>query len=62
MPSRLRETSTRRESRDGRSGYDLGAGLTLCDGGIDEKPREEGLFACLFPPFSGKTKVTRELD
>jgi hypothetical protein len=28
--------------RDGRSGYDLGAGLAGCDGGIDERPREEG--------------------
>jgi hypothetical protein len=26
-------------SRDGRSGYDLGAGLKGCDGGIDERPR-----------------------
>jgi hypothetical protein len=29
------------ESRDGRSGNDLGAGLTGCDGGIDERQREE---------------------
>jgi hypothetical protein len=29
------------ESRDGRRGYDLGAGLTGCGGGIDEQPREE---------------------
>jgi hypothetical protein len=33
-----------------------------CDGGIDEQPREEGLFASLSPPLSGKTEVTRELD
>jgi hypothetical protein len=26
-------------SRDGRSGYNFGAGLTGCDGGIDERPR-----------------------
>jgi hypothetical protein len=50
------------ESRDGRSGYDHGAGLTGCDGGIDERPREEGVFPSLSPPFSGKTEVTRELD
>jgi hypothetical protein len=50
------------ESRGGRSGYDLGAGHTGCDGGIDERPREEGFFASLSPPFSGKTEVARELD
>jgi hypothetical protein len=43
-------------SRDGRSGYDLGAGLTGFDEGIDERPREEGFFASLSPPFSGKTE------
>jgi hypothetical protein len=32
------------ESRDGRSTYDLGAGLSGCDGGIDERPREESFF------------------
>jgi hypothetical protein len=42
-----------------RSGYDLGARLTGCDGGIDERPREEGFFASLSTPFSGKTEVTR---
>jgi hypothetical protein len=42
------------ESRDGRSGYDLGAGLTGCDGRIDERPREEGVFGSLSP--------TREVD
>jgi hypothetical protein len=26
------------------NGYDLGAGLTGCESGIDERPREEGLF------------------
>jgi hypothetical protein len=49
------------ESRDGRSGYDLGAGLTGCDGGVDGRPREEDFFASLSPPFSGKTEVMREL-
>jgi hypothetical protein len=49
-------------SRDGKSGYDLGAGLTECDGGIDERPREEIYFASMSPPFSGKTEVMRELD
>jgi hypothetical protein len=50
------------ESRDKRSGYDLGAGLTGYDGRIDERPREEGFFASLSPPFFGKTEVKRELD
>jgi hypothetical protein len=50
------------ESRDGRSGYNPWAGLTGCDGRIDERPREEAFSASLSPPFSGKTKVTRELD
>jgi hypothetical protein len=50
------------ESRDGRRGYDLGAGLTGYSGGIDEQPREEAFFASLSPPFSGKTEVTRELE
>jgi hypothetical protein len=50
------------ESRDGRSGYDLEAGLSGCDGGIDERPREEDLFASSSPPFFGKTEVIRELD
>jgi hypothetical protein len=27
--------------RDGRSGYDLGVRFMRCDGGIDERPREE---------------------
>jgi hypothetical protein len=39
-----------------------GAGLTGCDGRIDERRREECFFASLSPPFSGKTKFTRELD
>jgi hypothetical protein len=43
------------------SGYDLGAGLTGCDGGIDERPREEAFFTSLPPSFSDKTEVTREL-
>jgi hypothetical protein len=52
------------ESRDMRSGYYLGEGLTGYDGGIDERwPHEEGgFFASLSPPFFGKTEVTRELD
>jgi hypothetical protein len=50
------------DRRVGRRGNDLGAGLTGCGGGIDERPREEGLFASLSPPIFGKTKVTRELD
>jgi hypothetical protein len=41
---------------------DLGAGFTGCGSGIDERPREEGVFANLFPPTFGKTEVTRELD
>eukprot|EP00193_Tetraselmis_chui_P017052 CAMPEP_0177773158 /NCGR_PEP_ID=MMETSP0491_2-20121128/12676_1 /TAXON_ID=63592 /ORGANISM="Tetraselmis chuii, Strain PLY429" /LENGTH=52 /DNA_ID=CAMNT_0019291155 /DNA_START=56 /DNA_END=211 /DNA_ORIENTATION=- len=46
-----------------RSGYDFGARLMGCDGGIDERPaREEGVFASLSPPIFGKTEVTRELD
>jgi hypothetical protein len=50
------------ESRDERSGNDLGTGLTGCDGGIDERPHEEGGFASLSPPISGKTEVKRELE
>jgi hypothetical protein len=50
------------KSRVGKSGYDLGAGLAGCDGGIDERPREESFSASLSPPFSGKTEVTRGLD
>jgi hypothetical protein len=50
------------ESRDEWSGGDLGAGLTACEGGIDERPREESFFASHSPPFSDKTDVTRELD
>jgi hypothetical protein len=50
------------ERRVGRSGNDLGAGSTGCDGGINERLREEGYFASLSPPILGKTEVTRELD
>jgi hypothetical protein len=50
------------DRRDGWSGYDLGAGLTGFDGGIDERPREEGFSAGLSPRFSGKTEVMRELN
>jgi hypothetical protein len=39
------------ERRVGRRGYDLRAGLTGCDGGIDEPPREEGL-SLAFPLLS----------
>jgi hypothetical protein len=46
----------------GGCGNDLGAGPTGCGGGIDERPREEGVFAGLSPPIFGKTEVTRELD
>jgi hypothetical protein len=53
---------TRRKNHDGKSGYDLGAGLTGCDGEIDERPPEEVFFASPSHPFSGKTEVTRELD
>jgi hypothetical protein len=38
------------------------AGLTGWGGGIDERPREEGFFASLFPHVFGRTEVTRELD
>jgi hypothetical protein len=37
------------ESRDGRNGYDLGAGLTGCDGGIDRVKR---VFSLAFPLLS----------
>jgi hypothetical protein len=43
-------------------GNDIGAGVTGCGGGIDERPREEGFFYSLSPPIFGKTEVTRELD
>jgi hypothetical protein len=39
------------ESRDGRSGNDLGAGLTGCDGGIYERPPEE-IFPLVVPMLS----------
>jgi hypothetical protein len=44
----------------GGRGKDLVAGLTGCNGGIDERPREEGFFANLSPPIFGKTEVTWE--
>jgi hypothetical protein len=50
------------DRRVGRCGNDLGAGLTGCGGGIDERPCEEGFIACLSLPIFGKTKVTLELD
>jgi hypothetical protein len=50
------------KSRDGRSGNDLGIGLTRFDCGIDERQCEEVFFATPSPPISGNTEVTRELD
>jgi hypothetical protein len=50
------------ERRAGRSGNNLGAGLTGFDGGINERLREEGLSAGLSLPLFGKTEVTRKLD
>jgi hypothetical protein len=50
------------ELRAGRSGNDLGVGFTRCDGGVDKRLREEGLFVSLSPPIFGKTEVTREVD
>jgi hypothetical protein len=50
------------ERRAGRSGNDLGAGLTRCDGGVDKRLREKGFFTNVFPPIFGKTEVTRELN
>jgi hypothetical protein len=50
------------DRRVGGRGYDLGTEFTGCDGGIVERPREEGSFASLSPPIFGKTEVTRELD
>jgi hypothetical protein len=47
---------------EGKSGNDLGTGLTGCDGGIDKRPHEKGFLASLSSPISGKTEVTRELD
>jgi hypothetical protein len=49
------------DRRVGGRGYDLGAGFAGCDGGIDERPREEVFFANLSPPIFGKTEVTREI-
>jgi hypothetical protein len=40
------------ESHDGRSGNDLGTELVRCDGGIDERPGEEGFFPLAFPLLS----------
>jgi hypothetical protein len=50
------------ECRAGRSGNDLGAGSTVCDGGVDKRLREEGFYASLSLPIFGKTEVARELD
>jgi hypothetical protein len=40
------------------SGYDHGAGLTGCDGGIDERPRE-GRFSLAFPLLSPARPTSR---
>jgi hypothetical protein len=45
------------ESRDGRSGFDLGAGLPGCDRGIEERPTEEGFFASLYPLSPARPKL-----
>jgi hypothetical protein len=50
------------DRRVGGRAYDIGTGSTGCDGGIDERPHEEGFFASLSPSIFGKTEVTRELD
>jgi hypothetical protein len=50
-----------RENHDGRSGSDLGIGLTGCDGEIDERPREGGFFFSLSRHIFGMTEVTRKL-
>jgi hypothetical protein len=50
------------ERRVVRSGKDLGAGSTGCDGGINEHLHEEGFSASRSPPIFGKTEVTRELS
>jgi hypothetical protein len=50
------------QRRVGRSGNDMGAEPTGCDGGINERIREEGFSAGLSPPIFSKTEVTRELD
>jgi hypothetical protein len=47
------------DSRDGRSGYDIGGGLTGCDGGIDKRPREEVIFGSPSPPFFGSPPKIR---
>jgi hypothetical protein len=47
-----------RSSRAGKSGCYNGAGHT----GWDKRLHEEGYFAYLSSPISGKTEVTRELD
>jgi hypothetical protein len=47
------------DRRVGGRGYDLGPGATGCDGGIDERPREEESFAILSLATFGMTEVTR---
>jgi hypothetical protein len=41
--------------------WDGAYGMRRRASGIDDGPREEGLFDSLSPPISGKTVVTREL-
>jgi hypothetical protein len=50
------------ERRAMRSGYDLQAGSTGCEGGVDKRLREEGSFASRSRHVFGKTEATRELD
>jgi hypothetical protein len=46
------------DRRVGRRGNDLGAGLTGCGGGIDERPREE-VFLPTFPLLSSARPKSR---
>jgi hypothetical protein len=50
------------ERRALRSGNDLGADSTGCDGGINERLPQKVFLASLSPPIFGETEVTRELD
>jgi hypothetical protein len=51
-----------RKVATGGAATTLERGLRDATGGIDERPREEGVFTSLSLPFSGKTEVLRELD
>jgi hypothetical protein len=47
-------------SRDGRSGYGLGTGLTVATAGsTSERVRRDFSLGSLSPPLSDKTEVTR---